>query len=420
MTKIGYLLAACFLLGPSASGTDAPKPSANQFGIKPEGIATPEMRDALTRMHEAGFAEGKRGTLTFFRWTDAQPPKLAHLGLWGAKVNDEVIALAKAMPDLENVSLYETDVTDKGVKALLSLAKLRSLAILPITRYEKAGFGPPQWSYPFLAARADRPRITGGVLVGLEAVKTLESVELLDAQLKPGDLKSLAAWPKLSNVSLPNAIDAETVKHLQSCKRLTSLTLGYRAITAEELTLLAEWKSLRKLTLIHAQLSPDALRALSNLETVEEIHLNDCGLKDEHMADLRGSPKLTYLTLPRNEIDGPGLEHIAKLQLKKLGLEFNNISDATLHHLSQLTSVDNLALSYCRGITNKGIQSGTLQKMTHLKQLGLRGLTFITDASLDDMVKMTHLEHVTIRETKIGPEGVERMKKAMPKTVVFK
>jgi len=85
-----------------------------------------------------------------------------------------------------------------------------------------------------------------------------------------------------------------------------------------------------------------------------------------------------------------------------------------------LTGVENLAMSYCTGVTDKGIQSGVLQKMTHLKQLGLRGMKQVTDASLDDLVKFGHLDHITIRETKISPEGVESMKKAMPKTVVFK
>jgi len=414
-------LAAFMAVGADTPEKKTPPKGGNQFGINPEGITSPEMRDALTRMHEAGVVEGRRGSLTFFRWaTDAQPPKLAHLGLWGPKITNELLALTSTMPDLEHVSLYETTIDDKGVAALTKLAKLRTFSVLPITRYEKTGFGPPQWSYPFMALRADHPRITGKVLGDLGSVKTLEHLDLLDVQLKSSDLDALSAWPKLSELSLPNVIDAETLKHLQACRKLTSLTLGYRAITADELKTLSSWKSLKKLTLVHAQLSDESLRALSNLETVDELHLLDCGLKDDRLEHLRGSPKLTYLALERNEIDGPGLEHLAKLKLTKLGLEFNNISDKTLHHLLQLTSVEDLALSYCRGVTDQGIQSGTLQKMIHLKRLGLRGLTQVTDATLDDLVKFSHLDHITIRETKISLDGVERMKKTMPKTVVFK
>jgi hypothetical protein len=96
------------------------------------------------------------------------------------------------------------------------------------------------------------------------------------------------------------------------------------------------------------------------------------------------------------------------------------VSNATLTHLPQLTSLEHLSLSYCRQVTDEGIRGGVLQRMTHLKQLGIRGLKAVTDGSLDDLVKFGHLAHITIRETKISADGVARMKAAMPDTVVFK
>lgn len=397
----------------------APKPFS-QFGLNPERANSPAMLEALRRMHEAGLVEGQRGSLTFFRWADSNPPKLAHLGLWGPKVGNEILALASLLPDLEHVSVYETNVDDQGIQALGRLPKLRSLAITPINRYEKAGFAPPQWSYPFMPLRDDRPRVSGQALPALSHIATLESLDLLDARLKSSDLSVLSSWLKLSSLSLPNVIDEQAVVHLQACRRLSVLTLGHREVTAAELKCLAHWKSLKRLTLIHAQLSDEALAALSKLESVEELHLEDCGLTDERLRYLQGSPNLTSLVLKRNEINGPGLAYLVKLNLQGLGLEFNNLNDETLIHLPQLTSVEDLALSYCRNVTDRGMQSGTLQGMTHLKRLGLRGMQQVTDASLDDLVKLGHLEHLTIRETKISADGVARMKQAMPKTVVFK
>lgn len=398
----------------------APKKAPGQFGIREDGITSPAMREAITRLNEAGLHEGKRGSLTFFRWTEGTPPKLAHLGLWGQKAGNEQFALIASLPDLEHVSIYETDIDDAGINAALKLKNLRTLSILPISRYEKAEFGPPQWSYPFVKPRADRPRVTGKGLKELTAIRTIEHLDLLDADIASAHLHLLTEWPKLGTLSLPRPIDDEAVKHLGQCKRLSALTIGHREITAAELTALGHWAGLKKLTIWHATLSPEALAALAKLESVGELHLHECGLKDEHLKHLKIPPKLTYLALERNEIDGPGIEHLTRWKLKKLGLEFNNISDKTLSHLSQLTTVDNLALSYCRGITDDGIRSGTLQKMTQLKQLGLRGCKQITDATLDDLVKFGYLEQITIRETGISVDAVEKMKKAMPKTVVFK
>ena len=417
-------LVAPLLLNTSAAFSVEPtKPPAkpvNSFGIKPEWVTSPAMLDAMNRLGEAGMVEGRRGSLTFFRWSNTEPPKLAHLGLWGAKIGNEELSLVSQLPDLEYVSLYETSVTDDGLAPLARLKKLRSLSITPVIRYEKASFGAPQWSYPFLKSPTDRPRITGSGLQTFANVTTIEKADLLDVQLKPNDLAVLAKWPKLSALSLPNPIDSETVQHLQACRRLNNLTIGHREVTAAELECLAEWKSLRRLTVIHAKLSNDALQAFAKLETLDELHLEDCGLTDERLQHFSGPAKLKSLALERNEIDGPGLVHLVGLNLQSLGLEFNNLRDDMLAHLVQLKSLDTLGLSYCRGVTDRGIRSGVLQSMTHLKQLGLRGTPQVTDASLNDLEKLKHLDHLTIRETKITAEGVERLKRAMPKTVVFK
>ena len=393
---------------------------ARASGVNPEGPATPEMLDAMNRMSDAGIVEGRRSSLTFFRWSNEKPPTLVRLGLWGAKIDNKVIALASTMPDLEGISLYETSVDDEGIQVLAKLPKLRSFAVLPVERYEKQGFGPTQWSYPFIARRADRPRITGKALQALAGVKTIESLELQDAKLQSRDLALLISWPKLGSLSLPNVVDDEAVKHLQACRKLSNLTLGNREITAAELRRLAAWKSLRRLVLTCATLSGEALKALSTLETVQSIELIDCGLTDEHLKHLHGSPMLTELALPRNEINGPGLVHLAKLKIKSLGLEFNNVRDETLKDVAQLSNVEDIRLSYCFGVTDRGIQSGTLQGMSNLKQLALRGLKQVTDASINDLAKIRSLEHLNIRQNGITTDGYARLKQAMPKTVVFK
>lgn len=391
-----------------------------QAAVKPEGPTTPEMLDAMNRLSEAGVVEGKRGSLTFFRWSSAKPPVLVRLGLWGGKIDNQLLALTSTMPALEGVSLYETSVDDAGIQALAKLPKLRSIEVLPVERYEKPGFGPTQWSYPFLKPRADRPRITGKALTALAQVRTLESLDLQDARVESGDLALLASWPKLGSLGLPNVIDDATVKHLQACPRLSNLTLGNREITAEELRRLAAWKSLRKLVLSCAKLSGEALEALAGLTTVQSIELIDFGLTDEHLKHLRGLPPLAELALPRNEINGPGLAELAKLKVKSLGLEFNNLRDETLKHLVPLEHVEEIRLSYCFGVTDRGIRGGSLQGMGNLKRLALRGLKQVTDASVKDLAKLRSLEHLNIRQNGITPDGFAKLKQAMPKTTVFK
>lgn len=414
------IIAASFI-GFPATVTNAAEPAAkNSFGIRPEWVTSPEMLAAMEQLHAAGVVAGRRGSLTFFRWSNAEPPRLAHLGLWGAAVTNDVLARTATLPDLEFVSLYETNVDDDGLAALARLPKLRRLNIAPICRYEKTGFGPPQWSYPFVPARKDRPRITGRGLQPFTGVSTLEGVELLDARLASADLALLKSWPKLSAVSLPNVIDAEAVRHLAACPRLNQLTLGYREVSAAELEQLASWSGLRRLTLIHARLSDSALAAFAKLQTVEELRLEDCGLHDASLAHLRLAERTKSLLLERNEIVGPGLPHLIPCALTTLGLEFNNLDDGVLETLRPLTTVADLRLAYCRNITDRGLRSGVLQQMTHVRRLNLRGLKQVTDAALDDLAKFGHLEHIGLRETSVGADGIARLKIALPQTDVFK
>lgn len=415
-----WILAVVALFIVYATCTAAEPVPKNSFGIKPEWVTSPAMLDALQRLQQAGVVEGRRGSLTFFRWNSDSPPKLAHLGLWGPQITDELLDLTAHLPDLEFVSVYETSIDDDGVAALAKLPKLRRLAVAPICRYEKAGFGPPQWSYPFMAERSERPRITRRGLQAFAAVSTLESIELLDARLTSGDLALLKSWPKLSAVSLPNVIDAEAVRHLQACPRLNQLTLGYREVSAAEIEQMANWSGLRRLTLIHAQLSDETLQAFAKLTSLDELRLEDCDLTDERLAHLRIAPQTKSLLLERNEIVGPGLVHLAKLAPTTLGLEFNNLSDDSLEALPQLTSVVDLRLAYCRGITDRGVQTGILQRMTNVKRLNLRGLKQVTDAALDELLKFKHLDHIGFRETSISREGIVRLKTGLPKTDVFK
>lgn len=412
---IGLLVGVCSL------GCAADKPSAphryHPFGT--EGETTPAMLAALNRMSEACLVEGRRGSLGHFRWSGT-PPKLTHLGLWGAAVTNGIVALSTGLPDLAFVSVYETSLDDAGVQALTRLPNLRYLAITRIDRYVKPGMGAPQWSYPFIAPVADRPRVTGVGLRTLTAISGLEGLDLLDASLTASDLAALAALPKLGSLSLSTVIDDVVVGHLKSCRRLSSLTLGNRTIQADEVRCLFAWPGLRTLTLIHAAVPDATLQALSSLPAVQTIELIDCGLTDERLQHLRGAPKLTRLNLQRNEIVGPGLKHMVPLNLSLLHLGHNNLSDATLSELPQLRSLEELVIAYCIGVTDQGIRSGTLQGMTHLKKLELRGLTKVTDAALDDLVKFGHLSNLGIRETKTSPQAVERMKAAMPMTVVFK
>jgi len=400
----------------------APPPVATirPFGIAPAGITSPEMGEAVKRMDQASVLEGHKSSITRFRWSNDAPPKLWFAGLWGSQVTNELIALTAHTPDIWDLELHEAHIDDQGMAYVAKLPKLRYLRIDPIERWAKPGFPTVIYSFPTLEPVMERPRVTSKSLTLFAGSPSLEGLSLLDAIVTSADLAALSSLPKLSELSLPNAIDEEVVKCLQACRRLNRLTIGYREISADEIRRLSAWKGLRKLTLTHAALSDEALTALEKLDGVTLLELSMCGLTDERLAFLHVSPSVTTLSLGENDIAGPGLKYLAHLRLATLGLAHNNVSDATLPMLPQLVSVENLVLEGCVGVTDAGIRSGVLQSMSHLKELQLRDLKKVTDASLDDLVKFGHLKTLNVRAAGVSWDGVDRMKKAMPNTFIFK
>ncbi len=416
------------VLAQETNKTDAvnaakPKPPKTHvpFGIAPAGLTTPEVKDAVERLFAASVLPGNPKPFTRMRWTSEEPPKLWYIGLWGPNVDNDLIALTRHTLDLTTIDLYEPHIDDTGMKSIAALPGLRYLRVDPIERWTKKGHPAPMYCFPDFTSSPERPRVTGKSLAYFSGSETLEGLFLLDAQIEPADLAPLAKIPRLGHLALPCAIDEEAVTHLAACPRLHRLTFGHREITGAEIKQLANWEGLNYLTLTHATITKEALEAMALLPSLVSLEIIASELSDETLAHLKLPDTVIHLGLKQNNISGPGLAEMSKRaqNLKTLGLEFNDLTNEALPDLVGFTTVENLYLSYCLGITDEGIASGALQKMKQLRELRLRGLK-VTDASVEALSAMTFLEKLSVRSTGVTWDGIDKLKKAMPKTYLFK
>jgi hypothetical protein len=399
------------------TGVNIPLTDASRFGPpQAQGEQTEEMKQLL----QAGIYEGQKSSITFLRWKGANPPVVFQVGLWGPQITNEHAALLPSLSEIEALSFYETSVDDSAVPAIAKLPNLRTLAFAPVDRYQKTGFTRMQWSYPWLPKLENRPRLTGKALSVLSTIPSLDTLDLRDTHVDSASLEALGRFPKLADLGLPHPIDAEAIRHLQACKHLGALILGGREIRSSEIERLAALPSLKRLTLRNARIPNETLAALAKLEKLTTLSIYDCGLTDAQLAHLGKPPALNRLDLVRNVIEGHGLSALAPFALKKLDLTFNNLSDASLSRLPALDTLEELSLAYCVSVSDGGIRSGILQKMTHLQMLELRGLTKVTDASLEELSQFGHLKLIGIREANVSWQSVDQMRAAMPATKVFK
>jgi hypothetical protein len=110
------------------------------------------------------------------------------------------------------------------------------------------------------------------------------------------------------------------------------------------------------------------------------------------------------------------LPHLTKLhQLTSLHFLPNcEISDNSLIDVSKLHSLTFLALSDVT-ITDRGIAH--LAKSNSLKELQVENIP-ITDRALLSIQQIPHIEQVFLWNTRVTPEGVERLKRLRPDIVV--
>jgi hypothetical protein len=278
------------------------------------------------------------------------------------------------------------------------------------------------------------------------------------------------------------AITDEGLRHLSSFSGLGSLRLAGCSITGNGLAHLSELRSLKELNLDGCVFNDESLIHLRPLSQLNELSLSrfhfDSDILKIHPSDRKTSPayqrglrrfqlilsrgitddglvhlsafsSLNTLHLDGQPIEGAGLGHLCDLShLEKLRL--NNcelLSDRCVIHLSALTGLKELylgnsqitdagldqlitpdwsgydcltalGLSYCRGITDRGIRY--IAELSGLTWLSLSG-TKVTDEGLASLSCLSNLRQLYLpREGGVTRAGVDTLQQALPECeIVF-
>jgi hypothetical protein len=105
-----------------------------------------------------------------------------------------------------------------------------------------------------------------------------------------------------------------------------------------------------------------------------------------------------------------------KGSLVHLNLRGQDVTDAHLAHLKDLTSLTRLHLERTK-ITDKGLEN--LKGLVNLEYLNLYG-TAITDPGLVHLEGMKKLKDIYLWQTKVTDAGVAKLKKALPKLEIVR
>ena len=281
-----------------------------------------------------------------------------------------------------------------------------------------------------LANVSQLPQITDLVLAysdvseaGLKAVAALPNLIELDLthvkKITPLGLLAVAAAPKLERLILSESnVKDDGLLVLGDARNLTVLKLDQTAVTCSGLAkIFEEWPKLVELDLHETKLKDDGLVAVAAVKGLQILSLRGTAITDDGLRTLRNLMKLQKLDLGETaNLTGSGVKELAdNTRLETINLDGGGLSDEGMKGVAQLRGVRILYLQKTQ-ITDAGISLLATPR-------GLEELTIEeTAATNTSVVKVASeakaLRIVSVRKTKVTKGVVVELARIAPNLMV--
>jgi hypothetical protein len=255
--------------------------------------------------------------------------KVVRVTLRGSWVNDaEMLRLAQ-MPDLEQLDLSHTRITDEGLLRLKPAPKIRDLNLFYAEWITDQGMTAIRGWKHLKRLNVRGTRISDGTLEIISGITGLESLDIANTQFTDNGLEHLITLVQLKELAMGGGRRGiSKLSVLRMLPTLTHLDLGGArpvppdmpgranagpGIPEETLRALAELKDLRVLKLGHSAITASGLKTLSALEKVEKLGLEGCRrIEDAAAAELVNWKSLKYLDLQDTQVTPNGVDALRK------------------------------------------------------------------------------------------------------------
>lgn len=190
---------------------------------------------------------------------------VVEVSLQSMRFTDDDLAFLEGLPHLGTLNLYETPITDSGLRRLKSLTSLRSLNL---------GFC---------------RRITDAGVKYLKDLTLLESLNLgFCRKITDDGFLVLKQYKNVRTLNLSiTSFGDERAELLSMMSKLENVDLDNTRVTDAGLKHLSQLKKLRYLRLVGTQVTDHGLENLTELPRLRFIHLRDTNVTDAGVAALQ-------------------------------------------------------------------------------------------------------------------------------------
>ena len=380
---------------------DASKPAPRPVAARPAAKPAAPVEPALAAKEDIEVAKARIDELRG-SYKTAKNGAIIEINVESADTTVDDMKLFGRLYDLETVFFLGAHFNDEYLAQLSELKKLKKITVQnsEITVETLKMFA----TYPELTS-LDLRRNLNLNNAAMEVIPTFPKLE-----------KLFVYYNKLSNSGMNKISKSETLKVVDA--------RGCNGVTDSAVKYLVRMPKLEELY-FRFEIADAGVEHIKNSQTLKFIELQDCDmLTDASVAHFTAAPALTGLRVFRCKSFGDaGVQGIAGMKLERLELRDLNVgNDGVLAlkdmgaeslksvELSELPSVDEAGLNELLGAwksptslslftmpaTDETVKT-IVASMPELKTLTLRAVQ-ITDASIDEIVKLQNLETLDLRE----------------------
>lgn len=372
----------------------------------------PTMDPAMSRDHMGvGLSLEKMGCLV----TYDDKGRATKVDCKAAELNDEQVEILKGLPDLVDLSLENSAVTNDGLKILEEMPQLKSLSLRRCAQVTDDGL-------VHLKALVNLERLlllyTTVTDAGMVHLQPLTHLKLLDLrgcmQIGDGAMAQIKSLPELTDLKIrTNALTDQGLLELKDMDLTVFELEDAGKVTNAGIEALKGMTNLKKLNLMRIGVDDAALKNFENCKQLRDVRLRGTAVDGSGLVSLVGSKDtLTYLDLNETAFGSDAMANLVPFtNLETLELWFARITDDDLAQLAGMTKLKSLNLEQCTRVTSAGMDH--LLKLPALEVLNLKQ-TRVEDEALDVLAKCSKLKELDLRNTSIGDEALEKFKAAKP------
>lgn len=309
--------------------------------------------------------------------------------------DDAGVALIRGLAKLEWLSLYDTRVSNSGLRRLAGL--------------------------PLRLLNVGHTQVSDDGLDTIVSLTSLDTLVLAGTRVSNAELHRLTALERLSVLSLSDtAVSADGLSGIAGMPNLRELHLNNVRMSGHELPVLARFAALVSLQLGGLDVSGEGIGHIADLTNLRWLWLNNGGgLTNESVQQLTRLNKMEWLDISHTDVTDQGLrlllrpdgpDVLALPELHTLGLAGLGLSSGGLEPLAGRSKLRVLSLWGDESVGNEGTQH--LSGLANLQKLHLTG-TQVSDAGLEGLYSLRDLRELDLRGTKVTKAGIERLSRAL-------